>query len=801
MALAFTQEPPRRREVVVTIGVFLAVFGVLSLWPWPLIHPSVWEELTVAAGLRPPSMPFPGIYRGILSLMAKLAGWGGTLKLLPWLGHALIALAATWFYLVFRDVLPTVLGLKSHLGPLGARIGRLVALVAAILFISGDPIWRAGQCFSPVTLTIALVMASVYFFFRFVRYGKLWPLFVSVMIIGVVSAECTAGLVLSLVEVVAVLVAVTKARSGTSSFFNPIADDLVRAVTFKRLTYVWVLAFITVVLYNAWWFVAAGGMEAMELHGVLGMLFAYFKGGWDATSAAASGPGWLFALLMGVVPFLLALQLLPRAWDDDKFLPYVVGVIFVVVGLVAVSQLSFLPKLWFWTWLRDRPMVPSDTVLALVLILDAAAVTFALAVFGVDACCRNYKRIAQQRFPESMQFDLPRQIADSLGRARAWRRRIFWGTLAITPLAVLPSRYLGVEREMMAVMAEFAEETLRELGERTVIFTDGSYDCLLETLANGRGKRLTALSLMSTLDARQRMVRQRAAKDEEDSALLENDAAGALRTWVSATPEKLDNAGVQIGFEVWKRSNLMPPPLSGLMALPGATNAADKAEMARALADCKALGNRAYAVADKGKADGSTDSAVKSMFPFVLWRLSRIAQLRSQEADKAGNRVLAYREAATADELDSVNSSVQALKQRMEWMRRQGSSGTLTPREGLVIGLARADFAFAGRYAAPVLRTDPDDTRANFAMGMMYYNEEKYSRAEEPLLRCLVRRPDEPAVHNNLAIVQMKLGKLDDAEEHVRLALKRLPDSVETKKTLEKILKLKEEKLKKEKAQ
>ncbi|MCQ2391363.1 MAG: tetratricopeptide repeat protein [Kiritimatiellae bacterium] len=793
----FYEEPPRKRwEVLITAGVALAVFGVLALWSWPLPHPAVWEDLAIAAGLRPPETPFPGIYRGILALLLRSLPAQHVLTALPYLAHAFLSLSAMLLYLVFRDVMPGALRLKAHMGPLGSRISRLVALVMVPLFLSADPIWRAGQTFSPTTVALGLVVAAIYLFFIFIRRGSLAALYGSTALLGILSAETTAGFALSLVAATVVVLAVGWASDPDVPLVNPLVDGLVRDFTFKRLTYTWMLAFGGVVAFNSWQFVAMGGMEAMEYQGVLGLLFAYFKGGWEATRDAATAPGWLFAVLLSAVPFLLAVKLLPRAWDDDKFLPYVVGVLFAVLGLVALASLSCTPALWYWTWLRDRPMMPCDLLLALFLMLDVAAAVLALAVFGIDACCRNYRRIAQQQFPESMQFELPRQMVDSLARARVWRKRVFWALLALVPLATLPGRCLSQQRAMMSVMADYAEETLAELGDRSILFTDGSYDCLLEVMALARGRRLNALSLLSPLNARTQIIRQRAAEDEEDKALLENDAAGVLRTWVSATPEKLKNAGVQIGFEMWKRSHLPMPPFSGVMALPGEDIAKD--ELARALAACKTLGDTAYAVADDKKVEACTDRLVKHFYSFVLWRLSRLAQMRSQVADKSGDKAQAYREAAKADELDSVNASVQKMKRDMEWLRRQSSAGTLTPREGLVVGLSRADFAFAGRYAAPVLRTDPDDVRANFAMGMMYYNEEKYSRAEEHLLRCLNRRPDEPAVHNNLANVQMKLGKLNEAEEHVRRALARLPDSDEVKRTLERVLRLKEEKKAKE---
>jgi Tfp pilus assembly protein PilF len=92
-------------------------------------------------------------------------------------------------------------------------------------------------------------------------------------------------------------------------------------------------------------------------------------------------------------------------------------------------------------------------------------------------------------------------------------------------------------------------------------------------------------------------------------------------------------------------------------------------------------------------------------------------------------------------------------------------------------------------YAETILAAEPDNADANFAMGMYYLKENQLTRAEEYLKRCLVRKPNEPAVYNNLAMIQLTLGKLDAAEINVQKALKLIPGSaavIDTQKAIEK---------------
>jgi predicted Zn-dependent protease len=108
-------------------------------------------------------------------------------------------------------------------------------------------------------------------------------------------------------------------------------------------------------------------------------------------------------------------------------------------------------------------------------------------------------------------------------------------------------------------------------------------------------------------------------------------------------------------------------------------------------------------------------------------------------------------------------------------------------REGLKLALDRADFRLAKPFAENVLSVDDGDVEANFAMAMFHFKSKNYSAAEKHLKKYLVRRPDEPAVLNNLAVVQLRLGRLDEAETNAVKALERFAGSPEIKSTLRSI--------------
>ena len=160
-----------------------------------------------------------------------------------------------------------------------------------------------------------------------------------------------------------------------------------------------------------------------------------------------------------------------------------------------------------------------------------------------------------------------------------------------------------------------------------------------------------------------------------------------------------------------------------------------------------------------------------------------MCRMRANEADTRKDSAVSEREHVMADRLDSLNPEWQKVQEKMDWIGQRGGM-RITPREGLKIGLERADFKLARSYARKVLSMDGDDVHANFALGMSYFTEKQYGRAEMHLKKCLIRAPGEPAVLNNLAIVQLRLGRYAEAEANALKALEHLPDSSEVKTTL-----------------
>ena len=194
----------------------------------------------------------------------------------------------------------------------------------------------------------------------------------------------------------------------------------------------------------------------------------------------------------------------------------------------------------------------------------------------------------------------------------------------------------------------------------------------------------------------------------------------------------------------------------------------DDAMVSNGVRRANALAKRILDLAPAAE-DADPSPALADAYAAVNWRLSRFARLRDDRE--------------LADGLDQCNSVLRQMITLVE-QERTRTFMQMTPLEGLQIALRRANFAEARRYATVVLASDEDHAAANFAMGMNELQRGRLADAERYLARCLIRRPKDPAVLNNLSIICRKQGKYKEALDYAQRAIALLPDAPEAKQTL-----------------
>ena len=148
-----------------------------------------------------------------------------------------------------------------------------------------------------------------------------------------------------------------------------------------------------------------------------------------------------------------------------------------------------------------------------------------------------------------------------------------------------------------------------------------------------------------------------------------------------------------------------------------------------------------------------------------------------------GQKDAALEDESTSDRLDHHNAGLKQILHDMAKVREL-TLKSVTPREGLQMANARLDFTTARIYAEMILKDDPDDPYANYGKGMNFYELKQWGRAEEFLRKCLIRRPKQSAIWNNLALIYMHTERYEEA---LKLALELRPESDEIKDTVRQI--------------
>lgn len=767
---------------LLALSLMVVVAAGSTVFAFPGMCPDAWKDAAIAAGLRPPETIFPAFWH----VCARLFYQGGISAgntILVWAGRLLAGVAAGLAFVFLRSLLSLLVRGRLRYAVRRYVVQRGAAFCGALFFACSDPVWRAGQTFVPSGLLMILTLLTLSLWLLFLLNGRLLSALCSAFLVGTLTAETPMGFFLLVFCWVAYSVAL---RHDALCDRMPLLNPVVGQSTRWHLTFFWAIGFCLGVALNCWSFSHCGGLQAVG-KSVGDLPVMYGVQWWSSLINAATGLGWVLGLGVCVLPFMVALVMLPRAMDEEQFLPYHIGAVSFFTGALAFAQLAMLAPLWFWCW-TSAAQVLSPYFHASLLLLSAATVSFALTVFGGNVCCRNYERLAMQRFAELHEDDDDDEKPKAPRGGRGLRGGLVIFAIACIVLAagVLPGRFLGRAREMVAVIEDYVQEVLEEAGSARWIITDGLFDARLELEAARQGRSLTSYSYLPARTLYDRNLLLRNLSDNEDRlSVTEGGAPMLLRSWIRDKPRRLAETAVQIGFPIWKRDGKEIPMCSGVLSRPAGM---DEATRLKGVERTTGIGNRILDIYARGGLMKSAGGRIYDLFQMVQGRITFFARHRAERFDHAGQQAQAKLEEQFADKLESTNESLQQLlvltKQNDEFALRR-----ITPREGLRMALANANFALASRYAGPILDAEPDDPDANFGMGMLYYVQGQWTRAETHLRRCLVKRPKQPATLNNLALVCSHLGRFDEADRFAQQALAIIPNSSEVKDTVKEIAK------------
>ena len=766
--------------------LYAALFGVAVAalsWAWQFdsVPPGLMEQLSVAAGLRPPTGVTSLLWQYVAGPLCRNLGIVKAEAVLRAAGHISLGVMAVLSVMMFEMLAPDALRRGEHVARWWRAWVRFVLFQGAAVFCCSYPVWNAFCWFSPSSLHVLLAAVATLLVFAHMKSGRHAPLVAAFAFLGLLAADAPVG---ALLLVAVVLVLGSRRWMRRAGLLADSKDDPLAKVFLPwRLTLSFAFGVTVGMTLEVQAFKDLSGLAAFGWSWgdyALAFPIRYLTGLLNACSPV----GLLIFLAVVVSPVLAEYGVYRRATDGEKPLVYFDGLMFLVCGLIAFSQLSGASQLWFWTWAEERGCVRDDVLRCVAAFLCALAVVWSLSVFTIELYLRNVRRIVTQRFQDETGAEGAVDAFKSANRVQRIVRIAFLFLPVLILGCVIPFRAQRMERAMLDVVAEAARETADECRDVEWLFTDGGLDAAVELAAAEKGGRLIALSMMGGAeDPREIYMRTRGVTNAEDRALLKSGAPDALRTWVRTRPDMAKTYAVQIGFELWQRDGRPVPDCSGLVARPEGFSPEEAARGAEA---GRALARRVLAVYDMGDPEKTVDRTLRNAFLFTQWRLAILARHRANAYDARGDRDLAMEETFLADELDGKNAALDNIRAMMAWGSRRKLE-RMTAREGLKIALYHADFALARMFARRILDVSPEDPAANFAIGMDFFVQRQYVRAQAYLERCLEQRPDDPAVLNNIAQCRLRKGDPKGALPYIERAKGILPDAPEIRRTYERV--------------
>jgi len=728
--------------VASVLGVLAFVaFGALSL---PGLDPAQWEETAVAAQLIPPRDVFPGFWRILASLIFSALGFSKALHVLSVSGAVVGGVIVALTYVLVCRLLRGLAQSAGDFKVWNGFISTFFAAIAAVLVAVADPVWRMVQTFSPECLMLFMLLAAVNMWLKWLGQGGTWRLYAIVALMGLLAAETPFAFVFCFVFLFGYFRLWRHVVDGYSRAPDALVDP--ECLPRWRMFFLFWGALGLGVWLNASIFARLGGVDANGWD----LADLYFRYGFcylRSLGSAASWLGWVLGLGFSIIPLFVVFHLFPEAVSDERQMEFRKGVILVFMFILAALQTGAFPVATFWIQVRTGAAVSSGFLLGIFVLCEALVVTLVGAAFTFE-CQRVYLREEDERPGIKLRALVP--------------------VLAVALCALAAVRLpRPVEIEMKKIVRDALEETLVECEGAKWLFTDGHLDNPLRLMAAAKGQDLKPLNMMSGEGRWESSVRM--SNFPYGSADRDVAATGIpllLRTWCCEKPNGMDEAALQLGFELWKRENKPMPTVSGFVAR---EKGFDGEAVKRGAAAAEKLAERILELSPRLK-DAHPSNLLMDAFSSVSWRISRLARMRNNED--------------LADKLDAANTALKRLLTLVEY-ERQRTFMQLTPWEGLLLALRRADFVEAMRLAPAVLRMDPENPEANFGMGMGFLKDNKYEDAKTYLERCLVRRPDEPVVMNNLSIICRKLKMYDEALDYAKRAIILLPDSPEVKQTLQ----------------
>lgn len=754
-----------------------AVMGGLFLFAWPGPNPDLWDDLATAAGLRPPAVALAGTWRWLLSLLCGSPSGADAATVLRLFGIFGGGAATLLAYGIFDSLLPDVIRSRLRMTLRGGLIVDSVLMGATLAFVCSEPVWRLCQGGGAPLVQLLLALLTIRQLLLFLFVDGMPRAYLVTLLSGIMIGFGAFGLL----TFVAVWCAVFfKSLQNRDDKTNPLANPAVRNRALSVMTFLFIALAAGMMYADYSLYYLFGGVERADFI-LTDMAVVVLGDYYRSFLSQTTGLGALLAFIFCISPLIIAFAVLPKVLVPDRLQEWAHAVTLFAMGVVAWSQISCFQFLWARQWFKWADINDGFTA-SLLSLACALTLSWSFGILLANLNFGNIRRVAGYQYGEEAEVPAAdRAIASMVGFNRCLR--IGMVVLALLVLfGTLPMQGHRTLRRMLAVIDAYCDEVVRECGEADRVITDGALDAGVELAAFRQDRRILTLSLLSGDDPRSVKIRQRGGESEDELLELERSAGSALVYWLTVETNRLPQVAVQCGFDRRRRLfGVKDGWVSGLVARLGGRPPAD---LPQDIAVAHRMAEEVLDICETSDLRGIGNRRVLELFRFVQWRLAQMCRVRNANASGDSWTAQDDLDESLMKRLDEQNPELQTLMERV-YGKGNRERSFLSPREGLILGLQRADFRLAKTFANTVIRHAPSDPQANFAMGMYHMMDERYNEAIPYLKRVLERRPEDPVALNNLAICYERLERPDEAVKYAERALRAAPKNQSIRENVE----------------
>ena len=357
-----------------------AVTMLYTLWPYPMPHLCVWNEIAAAASLQPPVSAFPGVSRLLSRMFFDTLGAESGLAATTMAGHLLAGATAGLWHIVFRQILEfsSLLDMADHTW--NRRICPALSAAGALSFAFSAPVWTSFQTVTPAGCDLFLAALAFAVLFRFIARGRHQTCFLAFFLVGALFAETPLG---------ALALAATAVLFFLAWRMLDYPEDIEPVIRFPlREEYPWLLTvsallagFGLVVMMNDTSFSAAGGAAAgvSEMYGAWKGLLA------EGTTAKGACLGFA----ANVLPLALMVWMFPRMTHPAARKPVWTVILCISAGAAAAAQLSGCDFLRYRVWADKTEDVAVSILPGLMMAASSATLVLSSAALSAMAWCHE----------------------------------------------------------------------------------------------------------------------------------------------------------------------------------------------------------------------------------------------------------------------------------------------------------------------------------------------------------------------------------------------------------------------------